>query len=180
VSQTRWWDVGDATYPCFDPADLSRSFWSRKSGMKLQPSEFREVERLLLGHITSSESLRDIRRHGLLPHGKAGREIIESDGLRSDPNGVYLLTRPDSLYFDRIERNERGEPMLVLVEVEVAKLAGDEACVGAEEAQRDPFRALFYSLCFGQCKHLGPIPAHAIRGFYARDGTPISPGQEEA
>jgi hypothetical protein len=158
---------------CFDPLDLKRDFFNRRSRGPNSIQEMKDAKYLVLGHFTSSVFLVEIKKRGLLPDTYQERSVRDGD-LPSDPCCVYLSVRLDKFYIDRAVKYYGGEGLVVVVKVERTLLEADEQAVAPANRKNLSHNELLYlSLCFGQCKHKGPILPTQIIGIYKPDGNKI-------
>ncbi len=157
-----------AIFRFFDPADATReSLYRVKRPQTLD--ELMSYTHLVLVHFTSSVFLDSIRRHGLTPDTAKERAI--DDGVPSDHLSVYLSTHYERFYLERAVKHHGGEGMMVVVQVERAALLADESALSdMDRARHPPDTQLFLSLCFGACKHPGPITGEKIVGIYTAAG----------
>ena len=159
---------------CFYADDVLRDWSSYRSGGPSSLNELREAPSLILGHMSSSTFLPSIITKGLAPD--TGRERASKDQLYSDPDCVYLLTRFDRFYLNRATQSHGGEPIILEVQAKRSRLVADENALSpARMKDVDQDTALYESMCFGACKHRGPIPPEHILGIFNADGKRLFP-----
>lgn len=157
---------------CFDPFDLKRDFFTRRSREPRSLQEMKNAKHIVLAHFTSSLFLEEIKKQGLIPDTYKKRAM--QDGLPSDTECVYLAVKMDTFYINRALENHGGEALVVVVKVELSSLEADENTIAPlriKNLSRDEM--LYESLCFGQCKHRGVIPPSRILGIYNGNGSKI-------
>jgi len=134
--------------------------------MGLTPENLRSQPRIRLAHGTSSVVASAIRLEGLKTQSEGAKAI--ADGLKTNPGFVYLKSKLDFHYFDRAINEMGGEPLLVVVEVPIERLDGDENWFSEAEdfSKYSRSERLIRSLQRGQCKHLGSIPPDQIRHVF--------------
>jgi hypothetical protein len=157
---------------CFDPADLRYDTLTMRRQPPHSIEELWSSTHLILAHFTSSVFLSSILEDGLLPD--SGKHRAIDDGLPSDPMCVYLSSRVDRFYFRRAIEHHGGEGIVILVEVDRTSLLPDECAVGTMYATQPLDMQLYFSLCFGTCKHVGPIPTTSFLGSFSANGVALA------
>lgn len=164
-------DVMAELIECFDPFDLKRDFFIRRSR---EPSlqEIKNAKYIVLAHFTSSVFLEEIKKQGLIPD--TFKKRVVQDGLPSDTEYVYLSVKLDKFYINRALENHGGTALIVVVKVELTSLEADENTIAPSRIKNlSSDEMLYESLCFGQCRHKGTISPSKILGIYNESGAKI-------